>query len=159
MISSKPMASAQISGDRRADGSPGGDSQRGERGTPSVGIRGGRSGTINSKQRGLQWSFHEAIALVESYAFVSFDSVAGANQKAAEFFRCIEERFLNDSLCPPRAEFDKLPIGSERTRWHGRGERAVRGRMILLKKEMVRLYACRCRIDAHTTSHREQLSG
>jgi hypothetical protein len=131
--------------ERGARGGRGGSDGRAERG--GCGGRSVRGGATSNKKRGLRWAPVEDVALVEAYAYVSFDSVTGANQRAVDFYDRIEVRFLSDARCPSKEVFERLPIGPERSRWYGRGAKAVRARITLLKREMVALYAYRRRID------------
>jgi hypothetical protein len=99
------MATVRDLPDRAGEDGPGISGRLGE--VRDTGDGGGhiRCGNNSStKQRGLRWNGDEDIALIESYAFVSFDSVTGANQKAADFYERIERRFLDDSRCPSQEE-------------------------------------------------------
>jgi hypothetical protein len=142
------MATMRDVPDRAGRDGPGISGRLGE--VRDIGGGGGRNrhgNNSSTKQRGLRWNGDGDITLIESYAFVSFDSVTGANQKAADFYERIERRFLDDSRCPSQEEFEKLPMGGERTQWYGRGALAVKGRIGLLKKEIVALYAYRRRLN------------
>jgi hypothetical protein len=109
----------------------------------------GAGAQTKTKSRGANWTAAEEKSLISAYVHVSFDSVRGANRKLEEFYGEKKMHFLRSDDCPTLSEFEKLPQSSaERTQWHGRGAKACRKRMTLLKTELTKLYSMRRRLDA-----------